>query len=95
MVYTRTSARVAALRALRAVGGMETAQTAHLHAPAASPLHQLHLLVRWRYECRMAAEPVAGAKSVSIEQNISDDLLDGEAEPHYLTGDAGDRAGCL
>jgi hypothetical protein len=38
---------------------------------------------------------VAGAKPVSIEQNISDDLLDGEAEPHYLTGDAGDRAGCL
>eukprot|EP00966_Prymnesium_polylepis_P206973 4794639-Prymnesium_polylepis.1 len=42
-----------------------------------------------------AAEPVAGARPVSIEQNVADDLLDGGAEPHDLNGDAGDRAGCL
>eukprot|EP00966_Prymnesium_polylepis_P218172 5049551-Prymnesium_polylepis.1 len=29
-----------------------------------------------------AAEPVAGGQPVSIVQNISYDLLDGEAEPH-------------
>eukprot|EP00966_Prymnesium_polylepis_P281439 6503044-Prymnesium_polylepis.1 len=28
-------------------------------------------------------------------QNISDDLLDGGAELHHLTGDAGDRVGSL
>ena len=39
--------------------------------------------------------PVASAEPVSIEQNIADDLLDGAAEPHYTTGDAGDRAGSL
>eukprot|EP00966_Prymnesium_polylepis_P268358 6199940-Prymnesium_polylepis.1 len=44
-----------------------------------------------------AAEPVAGAKPVSIVKNISGNLLDGGAEPHdlTLTDDAGDRAGCL
>eukprot|EP00966_Prymnesium_polylepis_P152869 3531190-Prymnesium_polylepis.1 len=42
-----------------------------------------------------AAEPVAGAKSVSIVQNISGDLLDGGAEAHHFTDDAGDRASSL
>jgi hypothetical protein len=28
-------------------------------------------------------------------QNVADELLDGGAEPHNLTGDAGDRAGSL
>jgi hypothetical protein len=32
---------------------------------------------------------------VSIVQNVSGNLLDGGAEPHHLTGDAGDRAGSL
>jgi hypothetical protein len=32
---------------------------------------------------------------VSIVKNVSDDLLDGGAEPHHLTDDAGDRAGSL
>eukprot|EP00966_Prymnesium_polylepis_P231738 5361251-Prymnesium_polylepis.2 len=41
-----------------------------------------------------AAKPVAGVKPVSIVQNVSGSLLDGiRAEPHHLTGDAGDRAG--
>eukprot|EP00966_Prymnesium_polylepis_P010130 233958-Prymnesium_polylepis.1 len=40
---------------------------------------------------RMAAEPVAGGQPVSIMQNVSGNLLDGEVEPHDLTGDAGDR----
>ena len=39
--------------------------------------------------------PVASAEPVSIVQNITGDLLDGAAEPHHLTGDAGDRAGSL
>ena len=39
--------------------------------------------------------PVAGGQPVSVVQNTSGDLLDGGAEPHYLTGDAGDRAGSL
>ena len=39
--------------------------------------------------------PVAGGQPVSIVQNTSGDLLDGAAEPHYATGDAGDRAGTL
>ena len=43
----------------------------------------------------MAAEPVAGGQPVSIEQNVADDLLDGGAELNHLTGDAGDRSGCL
>eukprot|EP00966_Prymnesium_polylepis_P088736 2053518-Prymnesium_polylepis.2 len=42
-----------------------------------------------------AAEPVASAKPVSIVQNASGDLLDGEAEPHHLNDNAGDRAGSL
>ena len=42
-----------------------------------------------------AAEPVAGGQPVSIVKNVSDDLLDGGAEPHHLTDDAGDRAGSL
>eukprot|EP00966_Prymnesium_polylepis_P248968 5756260-Prymnesium_polylepis.1 len=45
------------------------------------------------YIAASAAEPVAGGKPVSIMQNIADDLLDGGAELHYTTGDAGDRAG--
>eukprot|EP00966_Prymnesium_polylepis_P080197 1858310-Prymnesium_polylepis.1 len=40
--------------------------------PAASPLHQLALPLRWRYE--WLREPVAGGKPVSIVQNISGDL---------------------
>ena len=43
----------------------------------------------------MAAEPVAGGQPVSIVTNVSDDLLDGGAELHHLTDDAGDRAGSL
>ena len=39
--------------------------------------------------------PVASAEPVSIVQNVTGDLLDGAAEPHHLTGDAGDRAGSL
>eukprot|EP00966_Prymnesium_polylepis_P143600 3314928-Prymnesium_polylepis.1 len=39
--------------------------------------------------------PVASAEPVSIVQNVSGDLLDGGSEPHYLSGDAGDRAGSL
>ena len=42
-----------------------------------------------------AAEPEAGGQPVSIVKNVSDDLLDGGAEPHHLTDDAGDRAGSL
>eukprot|EP00966_Prymnesium_polylepis_P116225 2686561-Prymnesium_polylepis.1 len=37
--------------------------------------------------------PVAGGQPVSIVQNVSGDLLDGGAELHHLSGDAGDRAG--
>eukprot|EP00966_Prymnesium_polylepis_P167058 3861887-Prymnesium_polylepis.1 len=44
---------------------------------------------------RMAAGPLAGAKPVNIMQNVADDLLDGGAELHHVTGDAGGRAGCL
>jgi hypothetical protein len=43
----------------------------------------------------MAAEPVAGGQPASIVKNVSGDLLDGGAEPHHVTGDAGDRAGSL
>eukprot|EP00966_Prymnesium_polylepis_P225262 5210489-Prymnesium_polylepis.1 len=43
----------------------------------------------------MAAEPVADGQPVNTMQNISDDLLDGGAELHHLTGDAGDLAGSL
>ena len=32
---------------------------------------------------------------MNIVQNIADDLLDGAAEPHYTTGDAGYRASSL
>ena len=32
---------------------------------------------------------------MSVVQNLSGDVLDGVAEPHYLTDDAGDRAGSL
>ena len=39
--------------------------------------------------------PVDSAEPVSMMQNIANDLLDGAAEPHYATGDAGDRAGSL
>ena len=42
-----------------------------------------------------AAKPVASAQPVSVVQNLSGDVLDGVAEPHYLTDDAGDRAGSL
>ena len=38
---------------------------------------------------------MAGGQPVSIVKNVSDDLLDGGAEPHHLTDDAGDRAGSL
>ena len=38
---------------------------------------------------------MASAEPVSIVQNVTGDLLDGAAEPHHLTGDAGDRAGSL
>ena len=44
---------------------------------------------------RMAAGPLAGGQPVSIVQNVSGDLLDGGAELHHLSGDAGDRAGSL
>eukprot|EP00966_Prymnesium_polylepis_P298588 6900050-Prymnesium_polylepis.1 len=70
----------------RAVGSLETA---HLHA--AGP-------ISGRPGCSTsacirvgAAIPVASAEPVSIEQNLSCDLLDGGAEPHHLTGDAGNR----
>ena len=39
--------------------------------------------------------PVASAEPVSVVQNTSGDLLDGGAELHHLSGDAGDRAGSL
>ena len=39
--------------------------------------------------------PVASAEPVSMMQNLSGDLLDGGAELHHLSGDAGDRAGSL
>jgi hypothetical protein len=65
-------------------------------------LHATHrsLLVRAAqpesdFTAASAAELVAGGKPVSMMQNISDDLLDGGAELHYATGDAGDRAGTL
>ena len=38
---------------------------------------------------------VAGGQPVSVVQNTSGDLLDGGAELHYATDDAGDRAGAL
>ena len=38
---------------------------------------------------------MAGGKPVSIVQNLSGDLIDGGAEPHYDTDDVGDRAGSL
>ena len=38
---------------------------------------------------------MAGGKPVNIVQNLAGDLIDGGAEPHYDTDDAGDRAGCL
>eukprot|EP00966_Prymnesium_polylepis_P137646 3180931-Prymnesium_polylepis.1 len=44
----------------------------------------------------MASEPMmAGGQPVNIVKNISDDLLDGGAELHHLTGDASDRTGSL
>eukprot|EP00966_Prymnesium_polylepis_P311173 7189134-Prymnesium_polylepis.1 len=44
---------------------------------------------------RMAAQRAAGrgGQPVSIVQNISGDLLDGEAEPHHLTDAAARRPG--
>jgi len=69
-------------------------ETDGLHAIFNSPLvraaHSLRLII-----AASAAEPVAGGQPVSMMQNISDDLLDGGAEPHHLDGDAGDRAGSL
>eukprot|EP00966_Prymnesium_polylepis_P286832 6625259-Prymnesium_polylepis.1 len=49
---------------------------------------------------RTAAGPVAGGRRPAgehqfIMQNVADDLLDGGAEMHHVTGDAGDRAGYL
>eukprot|EP00966_Prymnesium_polylepis_P081040 1877585-Prymnesium_polylepis.1 len=38
---------------------------------------------------------LAGGKPVNIVQNLSGDLIDGGAEPHYDTDDVADRAGCL
>ena len=70
--------------------GMETSG---LHADIDSPrvwaAHPVRLLQA------ALREPVAGGKPVNIVQNIADDLLDGRAEPHDLTDDAGDRAGSL
>eukprot|EP00966_Prymnesium_polylepis_P031972 744077-Prymnesium_polylepis.1 len=46
------------------------------------------------YTIRRCAKRKAGGRRpqpVNIVQNISDNLLDGEAELHHLTGDAGDR----
>eukprot|EP00966_Prymnesium_polylepis_P308618 7132006-Prymnesium_polylepis.1 len=40
-----------------------------------------------------AAKPVADGQPVSIVKNVSGDFLDGGAELHHLTDDAGDRAG--
>eukprot|EP00966_Prymnesium_polylepis_P083029 1923315-Prymnesium_polylepis.2 len=40
-------------------------------------------------------EPVAGGKPMSVVKNLSRGLVDGGAEPHDVTDDAGDRAGSL
>ena len=65
----------------------------HLHALFKWPL------VRATHPLRLSQaalrEPVAGGKPVNIVQNLSGDLIDGGAEPHYDTDDVGDRAGCL
>ena len=64
-----------------------------LHATHRSPLvwaaHPLRL------PTPALRELVAGARPVHIVQNLSGDLIDGGAEPHYDTDDVGDRAGCL
>ena len=54
-----------------------------------------NLLFHSAMAVRMAAGPLAGGKPVDIMQNVADDLLDGGAELHHLTGDAGDRASSL
>ena len=70
--------------------GMETSG---LHADIDSPLAWASRPVRLLQAA--LREPVAGGKPVNIVQNLSGDLIDGGAEPHYDTDDVGDRAGCL
>ena len=70
-------------------------ETDHLHAIFDSPLVQARGCSPIAKNRGGAAEPVAGARPVSMMQNVTDDLLDGGAEPHDLTDDAGDRVGSL
>eukprot|EP00966_Prymnesium_polylepis_P015349 354864-Prymnesium_polylepis.1 len=71
-------------------------ETVGLHAIFDSPLvRAAHTPTGTAFIAGGAAEPVAGGKPVHIMQNVADDLLDGAAEPHDLSGDAGDRASCL
>jgi hypothetical protein len=78
------SARGRQLRGRRAVYGMETSG---LHAIIDSPLAWASRPVRLLQAA--LREPVAGGKPVNIVQNLSGDLIDGGAEPHYDTDDVG------
>eukprot|EP00966_Prymnesium_polylepis_P233831 5408734-Prymnesium_polylepis.1 len=81
------------LRGRRAVGGMHDHR---LHAADRSPVVRAAQPVRAYDPALQSRWPAPRPKPVrSMMQNISGNLLDGGAEPHDLTGDAGDRAGSL
>eukprot|EP00966_Prymnesium_polylepis_P038641 896950-Prymnesium_polylepis.1 len=71
----------------RAVRGEKRMEMTHIHALFKSALVQAAHQLRTTAAALQSRWP-----TVSMMQNISDDLLDGGAVPHDLTDDAGDRA---